>query len=110
MISSAKSLRVEKPLGVARATQLQEIEDRRTELADFLTGKGWRVLPERNVCDSDIERCGATTKAFCKDAAAFIQLLSRFPWRPSELDRIQFQAALDFAEDGRIQETVLPLS
>jgi TIR domain len=72
-----------------------EIEDRRTELADFLTGKGWRVLPERNVCDSDIERCGATTKAFCKDAAAFIQLLSRFPWRPSELDRIQFQAALD---------------
>jgi hypothetical protein len=72
-----------------------EIEERRTELAKFLTGKGWQVLPERNVCDSDIERCAAATRDACKDATAFIQLLSRFPWRPGEFDRVQFQAALD---------------
>ena len=47
-----------------------KIEDRRTELADFLTGKGWRVLPERNVCDLDIERCGATTKAIIRPSLA----------------------------------------
>ena len=72
-----------------------EIEDRRTELAEFLKAKGWQVLPERNVCDPDLERCSAATKAACKDSAAFIQLLSRYPWRPGEFDRVQFRAALD---------------
>ena len=72
-----------------------EIEERRTELAEFLTGKGWQVLPERNRWDWDSERCAAATKAACKDATAFIQLLSRFPWWPGEFDRVQFQAALD---------------
>jgi TIR domain len=72
-----------------------EIEERRTELANFLTGKGWQVLPERNECDADTGKCAAATKASCKNATAFIQLLSRFPWKPGEFDRVQFQAALD---------------
>jgi TIR domain len=71
-----------------------EIEERRTELAQFLTDKGWGVLPERNVCDSDIQRCAAATKSACDQSVAFIQLLSRYPWRPGEFDRVQFQAAL----------------
>ena len=72
-----------------------EIEERRTEVAKFLNDKGWQVLPERNVCDSDIQGCRAATKAACEHSLAFIQLLSRYPWRPGEFDRVQFQGALD---------------
>ena len=81
------------PLSLPRSRG--RLEERRTELAEFLTGKGWQVLPERNRWDWDSERCATATKAACKDATAFIQLLSRFPWWPGEFDRVQFQAALD---------------
>lgn len=72
-----------------------EIEERRTELAEFITGEGWQVIPFRNECSSDVDQCSKKTSADCQTATAFIQLLSRFPWRPNECDRAQLKGALE---------------
>lgn len=79
---------------VALAAVSGEIEDQRSEIAQFLKKEGWRVLPERNPSHSNPAQCLAETNAVCTDALAFIQLLSQFPWRPTEYDRLQLQAAM----------------
>lgn len=70
-----------------------EMEGERTELAQSLAAANWRVIPEENACDQDIETCKRESHAQARQSFAFVQLLSTHPWKPGPYDKAQFEGA-----------------